>query len=148
MSLIVTRKTLLSENEQTSFRQVEEWANGLQWNNITVDVTLFSYSTTLQSNPPLFCLDPFGFTHLRGTLTTLTSSTPLIIASLPTSAAPVSPQTLTMETQFAVSGDGLGSSPLIATADGNLAQASNAIGGISNEAGDIFYLDGIVFPTF
>lgn len=146
MSLNIPGKTILkviSPALYTMATTIEGWANGLQWNPITLPAGMFSIGDTLGQNPPLFCLDPFGFVHLRGLITTLTNSTPLSFANVPSTMAPNSDMYVSINENLAVGGEWLPFTLLIDTG-GTLTQT----GIFSNAIGDQFSFDGIVYPIF
>jgi hypothetical protein len=89
MTLNVSRKQNAAHDLSalpTAFRQVELWANGGKWNNITLNT---SNNVVVRQGTPQWFLDPFGFVHLRGSIQVNQSLSVAFInvASIPSASA-------------------------------------------------------------
>jgi hypothetical protein len=143
MTLLISNKDQLAAVSPllpTSFLQIEQWANNSQWNPIGYG-TNQTTPTTVQNGQASFSIDPLGYVHLRGYLTT-NGTTPVDLATIPLSASPTSqmyfPCAANYANDFNAGGWVLGVSPggILTTSD----QSANP--------GDQYYFDGVVFPTF
>lgn len=93
MALIITKKDAFDISEQVAFRQIENWANAIQWQPLTLNATNVSGNFGTPWQAAQFCVDGFGFVMLRGLIQstgTLSAGTNYPIASLSTSYAPSS----------------------------------------------------------
>jgi hypothetical protein len=92
VTLNVTMKSQLAKpmSLPTAFRQVENWANGGTWTNVTFAANASNYSTAFQSAQ--YYLDPLGFVHFRGLIlytgTLASGSTMTTLFTLPLPLAP------------------------------------------------------------
>lgn len=86
--LIISNKNNPQKSE-TSFRQLENWANGGAWTNVNFAANFLNFGSTFRTAQ--YFLDPFGIVHLRGLLQyngTLTSGTTTTMFTLPITYAP------------------------------------------------------------
>lgn len=148
MSLNIPMKELLklvSPSLYTMATTIEGWANGMQWNPLTLPAGVWTIGTNKSDNLPSFCLDPFGFVHLRGLMESLVTA-PQDFANIPPTLAPIADQYVCLQASIgAATPPGFLPWTVLVDTGGTL-----TLQGIlfSTGGGDVVSLDGIVYPTF